>query len=293
MAYQATRIHGQGRVRSVSRWMPDSADSGIGTVEPCVDQVEPISVGQARTVELEALVAQLSLSNQRLIHELRPLKAHVAEYRTGMLQLAARLSAAEEECSVSSARVRVLEAELARSCARDVVAIGALSAAAQRGDAATVLELLARGADLAETCEQTGFSPLHHAAANGHAEVVAALLARGAAIDAPSRAAQARTALHYAAANGHADVVALLLERGADAHAKDSVRVAGAPRRPYRRALLPLTPPAPAAAGWPRATGPRRVQQRGGGGNSPPRPLEAPRGRKKRRCSALWGGSLP
>lgn len=56
--------------------------------------------------------------------------------------------------------------------------------AAGRGDLAGVESELARNPGLAQTGNETGDSPLHHAAKNGHLHVVRALLAAGANIDA-------------------------------------------------------------------------------------------------------------
>ncbi len=117
--------------------------------------------------------------------------------------------------------------------------------AAHEDDTATVIRLLAGGAD-ADEANRYGVTPLSVACTNGNAEAVAALLASGAdpnralnggetplmtaartglvrpvrlllgagaSIDAETAG---QTALMWAAADGHADVVRLLIERGAD-----------------------------------------------------------------------------
>jgi cytohesin len=94
-----------------------------------------------------------------------------------------------------------------------------LHKAAEDGDLATALRLLAADPYLVKSREEYKLTPLHRAAAAGHADVVRALLDRSAQVDA--RDYGGGTALHAAAAGGHVDAAAALLDRGADPSAPD------------------------------------------------------------------------
>ena len=95
--------------------------------------------------------------------------------------------------------------------------------AAERGDTATVRELLAGGVSVNSrdtSYLQEGWTPLHHAAFSGRPSVVRCLLAEGAAVNARSKTGD--TPLHRAAWRGHVTVGELLLTHGADANATNS-----------------------------------------------------------------------
>ncbi len=85
--------------------------------------------------------------------------------------------------------------------------------AADRGDAAKVRALLAKGAD-PNAADEGGATPLNSAADEGHAEVVSILLAAGA--DPNLVGPMDRTPLTQAAYHGHEAVVGLLLAAGAN-----------------------------------------------------------------------------
>ncbi|ABB32880.1 Ankyrin repeat-like protein [Geobacter metallireducens RCH3] len=88
----------------------------------------------------------------------------------------------------------------------------ALMQAASMGRADMVELLLKRGAQI-DAKNGTDFTPLMFAASTGHDEVVKTLLAKGADVNASSLG---RPALVFAAMNKHLESVRLLLERGAD-----------------------------------------------------------------------------
>ncbi|PWN21085.1 hypothetical protein BCV69DRAFT_298870 [Microstroma glucosiphilum] len=97
-----------------------------------------------------------------------------------------------------------------------------IHSAAQRGDVATVLDLL----DTAATAsprdrDEDDVTPLHWAAINAHTSICALLLERGAEVDARGGDLNA-TPLQWAARNGHLAVMHLLLQRGADPTLCDS-----------------------------------------------------------------------
>ncbi len=89
----------------------------------------------------------------------------------------------------------------------------ALSTAAFDGETSTVRRLLAAGADVNETRNDGGWTPLHSAAAR-YPQLADMLLAHGA--DVHARANNGCTPLHFTAYHGHTRVAQLLLERGAD-----------------------------------------------------------------------------
>ena len=89
--------------------------------------------------------------------------------------------------------------------------------AARRGEAATVLVLLAQGEDAA-AAHGDGMSALHWAAERGDAEMAGALIHAGATVDAVTRVGH-YTPLHVASTAGRAEVVGVLLSSGADATA--------------------------------------------------------------------------
>lgn len=99
----------------------------------------------------------------------------------------------------------------------EAAAARALAEAAEAGDAARVVSLVASGA-FADARLRGGETPLMRASARGYSDVVRALLDAGA--DASARRADGFTPLILAAFFGHEEVVRLLLERGADASAR-------------------------------------------------------------------------
>ncbi|HVC08662.1 MAG TPA: ankyrin repeat domain-containing protein [Elusimicrobiota bacterium] len=95
--------------------------------------------------------------------------------------------------------------------------------AAGRGDAAQVLKLLKRGADVDAHDPEDGSTALIRAAVKDHLETARILLAHGAAVDERSSAdSPGVTALMLAAAHGSADMIRLLIAHGADAKARDA-----------------------------------------------------------------------
>jgi cytohesin len=94
-----------------------------------------------------------------------------------------------------------------------------LHKAAEDGDLATALRLLADDPYLVRSREDYKLTALHRAAAAGHADLVKALLDGSAQVDA--RDYGGGTALHAAALHGHVDAAAVLLDRGADPSAPD------------------------------------------------------------------------
>ncbi|XP_039749806.1 poly [ADP-ribose] polymerase tankyrase [Pararge aegeria] len=93
--------------------------------------------------------------------------------------------------------------------------------AARAGDAAAVVELMAKGAPF--STDWLGTSPLHLAAANNHVDTCAVLLRAGVSRDARTKVE--RTPLHLAAGAGHAAAAALLLRHGAAPDARDMLRM--------------------------------------------------------------------
>jgi ankyrin repeat protein len=85
------------------------------------------------------------------------------------------------------------------------------------GDVAAVSSLLAQGHDV-NAATGDGFTPLHAASERGHAAIVELLLARGAAVDAGTRIGR-YTALHLAARGAHASVAEMLVRAGGDPNA--------------------------------------------------------------------------
>jgi ankyrin repeat protein len=97
-----------------------------------------------------------------------------------------------------------------------------LIAAAQKGDTATVQQLLDKGANIEATREGLGWTALIMAAGVGKIEVVELLLARGANIEA--RDSKGKTALIEATISqvSTVEVVKVLLEKGANFEARDN-----------------------------------------------------------------------
>ncbi|MCA9506483.1 MAG: ankyrin repeat domain-containing protein [Myxococcales bacterium] len=93
-----------------------------------------------------------------------------------------------------------------------------LGRAARRGDAETVMRLLAAGEDPDEP-DFFGNPPLYQAASKGHAEVVRLLAEAGADVDLGNRFGS--TPLHAAAWAGHVDVIRALAAAGADLDARN------------------------------------------------------------------------
>ncbi len=85
--------------------------------------------------------------------------------------------------------------------------------AAQRGDAAAVKALLAKGVPV-NTQYRYGTTALHYAAQKGHLEVVRILVDHGADVDAKETEA-AMTPLMFAVFKGHAEVARILVSKGA------------------------------------------------------------------------------
>jgi cytohesin len=94
-----------------------------------------------------------------------------------------------------------------------------LHKAAQEGDLATALRLLADDPYLVKSREEYKRTALHRASAAGHTAVVKALLDRSAQVDA--RDYGGGTALHAAAEHGQVEAASALLDRGADPSAPD------------------------------------------------------------------------
>ena len=88
-----------------------------------------------------------------------------------------------------------------------------LHIAAQNGNEAMTMALLAGGADV-HTTDISRTTALHEAAKSGNTGVMAALLAQGAVIDA--RTGDGHCALHYAALYGHTSAALMLLDRKAN-----------------------------------------------------------------------------
>jgi uncharacterized protein len=105
-------------------------------------------------------------------------------------------------------------------CAVSAAHITPLAAAARRGDAAAIHDLVSRGADPNEPAGSNGWTPVMHAIHKHQNEAVTALIDAGADVNRATVAGQ--TALMMAAGYGYADVVQILLRRGADARIKDA-----------------------------------------------------------------------
>ncbi len=94
-----------------------------------------------------------------------------------------------------------------------------LAEAAEEGELDVVQRRIAEDADLNDSLNATGTTPLMRAAFRGHADVVKALIEAKADVNA--RDVQNETALMMAAEMGHADVVKLLLAAKAEVNVKD------------------------------------------------------------------------
>jgi ankyrin repeat protein len=93
--------------------------------------------------------------------------------------------------------------------------------ATKKGDAARVAELLQSDPSLAQTRDEEGSTPLHHAAWKGHAEVAALLLDAGADVNAQNENTHyGGTPLHAAAHGNQRTVAEVLIARGADLNAR-------------------------------------------------------------------------
>jgi ankyrin repeat protein len=90
---------------------------------------------------------------------------------------------------------------------------GDLISAAERGDAAAVQALLAKGAEV-NAKGYDGWTALMLASENGHLDVVQALLAKGPDLNA--KGYDGRTALMLTSESGHLDVAQALLAKGPD-----------------------------------------------------------------------------
>lgn len=98
-----------------------------------------------------------------------------------------------------------------------------LWAAARKGDAKTVKELLAKGADV-NAKFRYGATALSYACDRGHLEVVKALVEHGADLNVRDTFYSA-TPLGWAASKGHVEVVRYLLQKGADAGKDAALRM--------------------------------------------------------------------
>jgi len=100
------------------------------------------------------------------------------------------------------------------SGADSAAAVRPVADAAERGDTATVRQLLRAGADVNET-QGDGMTALHWAAERGDSELAAMLIVAGANVDAGTRLGSYRP-LHLASRNGHAAIAAALIAANAD-----------------------------------------------------------------------------
>ncbi len=98
----------------------------------------------------------------------------------------------------------------------------ALWAAAKKGDAQAVADLLRQGVD-PDVPYKLGFNALHYAAMRGHTGVIRVLLEHGANPRAKDEINE-YTALTYVAMNGFCDAVEPLLRSGADPNQRDLLR---------------------------------------------------------------------
>ncbi len=98
-----------------------------------------------------------------------------------------------------------------------------LREAAMKGDAASVKDFLAKGADV-NAASEFGATPLIFAADRGHLEIVKTLVQRGADVNRKDTTYQSAPII-WAAYNGHTAVVAFLIEHGS-ADAGDCLGVA-------------------------------------------------------------------
>ena len=94
--------------------------------------------------------------------------------------------------------------------------------AAKAGDIGKVRALLATDADLVNSLDSDGSTPLHCATWKGHAEVVAFLLSAGANVNSHNLNDHwGTTPLHAAAHANQAAIAQLLIDHGAEVNARD------------------------------------------------------------------------
>ncbi|KAI9689797.1 MAG: Ankyrin-2 [Bathelium mastoideum] len=103
---------------------------------------------------------------------------------------------------------------------RDIGGNTPLHYAAEGSDEATVLLLLAHGANPNTTSAQ-GMSPLYLAAGSGRIEIVRCLLEHGADVLTSATSDEWHSVLYAAVSGGNHETVQMLLDRGANANARD------------------------------------------------------------------------
>ena len=140
-----------------------------------------------------------------------------------------------------------------------------LAQAAAEGNAGSVAQVLARGADIDGT-DVAGRTAMINAAWRGRADTVQTLAELGADFNIAD--AEGRTPLMWAASNGHADATRLLLEAGARPGSRDERRLTALMRAAWNGhgdvvALL-LAAGADASDTAPDGATPRDLAQRGG-----------------------------
>ena len=93
-----------------------------------------------------------------------------------------------------------------------------LQVAESRGDRATVDAL--KEAEVLNTADELGYTPLHYAAESGKPDIVKVLIKVGADVDAKDK--DGDTPLHITAFNGYTAIAKALLEAGAEVNAKNN-----------------------------------------------------------------------
>ena len=158
----------------------------------------------------------------------RGLMADIRLHATGLVFLAVLTSFSQPDSPVAdaamrgdAATVRQLLAEGADVNAAQNDGMTALHWASERGDEGIVNTLLYAGANTAAVTRLGDYTPLHLAARVGHASIVATLLDAGASPSAGSSTGKV-TPLHFVAASGSAAAVHALVEHGADVNARES-----------------------------------------------------------------------